>query len=96
MAWKRESFVPLVLNEDLSVTIQKKNINQFKIKLVYETPIVSPIKKGDKLAQLHLIEGDEVKIKNIYSGKDIDKVSRFYRSFSIINYLLFGVSNKDK
>ena len=92
----KESFVPLVLNEDLSVTIQKKNINQFKIKLVYETPIVSPIKKGDKLAQLHLIEGDEVKIKNIYSGKDIDKVSRFYRSFSIINYLLFGVSNKDK
>ena len=92
----KESFVPLVLNEDLSVTIQKKNINKFKIKLVYETPIVSPIKKGDKLAQLHLIEGDEVKIKNIYSGKDIDKVSRFYRSFSIINYLLFGVSNKDK
>ena len=92
----KESFVPLVLNEDLSVTIQKKNINQFKIKLVYETPIVSPIKKGDKLAQLHLIEGDEVKIKNIYSGKDIDKVSRFYRSFSIINYLLFGVSSKDK
>ena len=92
----KESFVPLVLNEDLSVTIKKKNIDKFKIKLVYETPIVSPIKKGDKLAQLHLIEGDEVKIKNIYSGKDIDKVSRFYRSFSIINYLLFGVSNKDK
>ena len=92
----KESFVPLVLNEDLSVTIQKKNINKFKIKLVYETPIISPIKKGDKLAELHLIEGDDFKIKNIYSGKDIDKVSRFYRSFSIINYLLFGVSNKDK
>ena len=92
----KESFVPLVLNEDLSVTIQKKNINKFKIKLVYETPVISPIKKGDKLAELHLIEGDDVKIKNIYSGKDIDKVSRFYRSFSIINYLLFGVSNKDK
>ena len=92
----KESFVPLVLNEDLSVTIQKKNINKFKIKLVYETPVISPIKKGDKLAELHLIEGDDVKIKNIYSGKDIDKVSRFYRSFSIINYILFGVSNKDK
>ena len=91
----KESFVPLVLNEDLSVTIQKKNINQFKIKLVYETPIVSPIKKGDKLAQLHLIEGDSIKIKNIYAGKNIDKISRFYRSFSIVNYLLFGVSNKN-
>ena len=92
----KESFVPLVLNEDLSVTIKKKNLDKFKIKLVYETPIVSPVKKGDKLAELQLIEGDNVKIKNIYSGKDIDKVSRFYRSFSIINYLLFGVSNKNK
>ena len=78
----------MVLNEDLSVTIKKKNLDKFKIKLVYETPIVSPVKKGDKLAELQLIEGDNVKIKNIYSGKDIDKVSRFYRSFSIINYLL--------
>ena len=92
----KEPFIPLVSNEDLSVTIKKKNLDKFKIKLVYETPIVSPIKKGDKLAELQLIEGDNVKIKNIYSGKDIDKVSRFYRSFSIINYLLFGVSNKDK
>ena len=92
----KESFVPLVLNEDLSVTIKKKNLDKFKIKLVYETPIVSPVKKGDKLAELQLIEGDNVEIKNIYSGKDVDKVSRFYRSFSIINYLLFGVSNKNK
>ena len=92
----KESFVPLVLNEDLSVTIKKKNIDKFKIKLVYETPIVSPIKKGDKLAELKIIEGDSFKTKTIYAGKDIDKVSRFYRSFSIINYLLFGVSNKNK
>ena len=92
----KESFVPLVLNENLSVTIRKKNLDKFKIKLVYETPIISPIKKGDKLAELQLIEGDKVVTKNIYAGKDIDKVSTFYRSFSIINYLLFGVSNKNK
>jgi D-alanyl-D-alanine carboxypeptidase (penicillin-binding protein 5/6) len=92
----KEPFVPLVSNEDLNVTIKKKNIDKFKIKLVYETPILSPIKKGDKLAELHVIEGDDIKIKDIYAGKDIDKVGRFYRSFSIINYLLFGVSSKDK
>ena len=49
-----------------------------------------------ELAELKIIEGDSFKTKIIYAGKDIDKVSRFYRSFSIINYLLFGVSNKDK
>ena len=91
----KEPFVPLVLNDDLVITIKKKNIDKYKIKLIYETPIISPIKKGDKVAELHLIEGDSTKIKNIYAGKNIDKISRFYRSFSIVNYLLFGVSNKN-
>ena len=91
----KEAFVPLVLNDDLVITIKKKNIDKYKIKLIYETPIISPIKKGDKVAELHLIEGDSTKIKNIYAGKNIDKISRFYRSFSIVNYLLFGVSNKN-
>ena len=91
----KEAFVPLVLNDDLVITIKKKNIDKYKIKLIYETPIISPIKKGDKVAELHLIEGDSTKIKDIYAGKNIDKISRFYRSFSIVNYLLFGVSNKN-
>ena len=83
------------MNDDLVITIKKKNIDKYKIKLIYETPIISPIKKGDKVAELHLIEGDSTKIKDIYAGKNIDKISRFYRSFSIVNYLLFGVSNKN-
>ena len=91
----KEPFVPLVLNDDLVITIKKKNIDKYKIKLVYETPIISPIKKGDKIATLHLIEADNTKTKDIYAGKNIDKISRFYRSFSIVNYLLFGVSNKN-
>ena len=91
----KEPFVPLVLNEDLVITIKKKNIDKYKIKLVYETPVISPIKKGDKIAKLHLIEGDNTKTKDIYAGKNIEKISRFYRSFSIVNYLLFGVSNKN-
>jgi D-alanyl-D-alanine carboxypeptidase (penicillin-binding protein 5/6) len=92
----KESFVPLILNEGLNVTIKKKNLDKFKIKLVYDAPILSPIKKGDKLAELKLIEGDNVITKDVYAGKDIDKISRFYRSFSIINYLIFGVSNKNQ
>ena len=83
------------MNEDLSVTVKKNNFEKFKVKLVYETPIIAPAKKGDKVAELHLIDGENIKIKDVYAGKDVEKVSRFYRSFSIINYLLFGVSNKN-
>ena len=92
----KESFVPLILNEELNVTIKKKNSDKFKMKLIYETPVLAPIKKGDKVAQLQLIDGDIIRTKDIYAGKDVEKVSRFYRSFSIINYLLFGVSNKSQ
>ena len=92
----KESFVPLIINEDLSLTVKKKNLNKFKVQLVYETPIVSPINKGDKIAELLIIDGDNIKKKDIYAGKNISKVSIFYRSFSIINYLLFGVSKKNK
>ena len=62
----------------------------------HNTPTINrnePLK--DKIAELHLIEDDSTKIKDIYAGKNIDKISRFYRSFSIVNYLLFGVSNKN-
>ena len=92
----KESFVPLIINEALSLTVKKKNLNKFKVQLVYETPIVSPINKGDKIAELLIIDGDNIKKKDIYAGKNISKVSIFYRSFSIINYLLFGVSKKNK
>ena len=91
----KDSFVPLILKEDLTVTVKKRDVDKFEVKLIYETPFLAPIKKGDKLAELHLIEKDKTVIKEVYSGKDIYKVSRFYRSFSIINYLLFGVSNKN-
>ena len=91
----KDPFVPLILKEDLTVTVKKRDVDKFEVKLIYETPFLAPIKKGDKLAELHLIEKDKTVIKEVYSGKDIDKVSRFYRSFSIINYLLFGVSNKN-
>ncbi|PPR30193.1 MAG: D-alanyl-D-alanine carboxypeptidase DacC [Alphaproteobacteria bacterium MarineAlpha6_Bin6] len=91
----KDPFVPLILKEDLTVTVKKRDVDKFEVKLIYETPFLAPIKKGDKLAELHLIEKDKTVIKEVYSGKDIYKVSRFYRSFSIINYLLFGVSNKN-
>tara|TARA_Y100000590_G_C15700615_1_gene1006636 strand:+ start:297 stop:1436 length:1140 start_codon:yes stop_codon:yes gene_type:complete len=92
----KKPFVPLVLKEDLNVTVRKKNINNFKINLVYETPIIAPIKKGDKIADLIIKDGDTITNKNLYAKEDVGKVSVFYRSFSIINYLLFGVSSKNK
>tara|TARA_Y100000590_G_scaffold89337_2_gene100494 strand:- start:1448 stop:2587 length:1140 start_codon:yes stop_codon:yes gene_type:complete len=92
----KKSFVKLVTKEDLIVTVNKKNLDKFKIQLVYDSPIISPIKKGDKLAELIISENNVTRVLNLYAQEDIQKVSRFYRSFSILNYLLFGVSNRNQ
>lgn len=92
----KESFVPLILNKDLNITVNKKDINKLKIVLSYEAPIIAPIKKGDKIAEIIITNGNNTEIKEIYSGQKIEKINKFYRSFSIINYLLFGVSSKNE
>ena len=92
----KESFVPLILNQDLNITVNKKDINKLKITLSYQTPIIAPIKEGDKIAELIISNGNDTETKAIYSGQKIEKINKLYRSFSIINYLLFGVSTKSK
>ena len=92
----KESFVPLTLNEDLNITVNKKDISKLKIVLTYEAPIIAPIKKGDKIAEIIISNGKNTEIKEIYSEKNIEKINKLYRSFSIINYLLFGVSSKNE
>ena len=49
----KDPFVPLILKEDLTVTVKKRDVDKFEVKLIYETPFLAPIKKGDKLAELH-------------------------------------------
>ena len=40
-----------------------------------------------------IFDGDEDIIKPLFAAQEINTISRFSRSFSIINYILFGVSS---
>ena len=88
-----KSTVPLITNENLYVTIRKSNIDKFQVKAVYNSPIEAPIKKGQKIGELIIFDGDEDIIKPLFAAQEINTISRFSRSFSIINYILFGVSS---
>ena len=63
----KESFVPLILNQDLNITVNKKDINKLKITLSYQTPIIAPIKEGDKIAELIISNGNDTETKAITS-----------------------------
>ena len=59
--------------------------------LEYEGPILSPIKKGEKLGVLNVyISGELKKQIDILSAEDIKKSNIFSRLFKSLNYLVWG------
>ena len=83
--------IKAVTKEDYYITINKKDIRNLKVKLVYDGPVVAPIKKDDKIAKLVVTNKDEI-VKNLtlYANEDIKKVNFFKSLITSINYLIWG------
>ena len=91
-----KSYVSLSTSKDIKITIPKRNINKLQVKAIYKSPIPAPIKKGDQLGELVISTGNNETSYPLVAGNDVKTINRFLRSFSIINYLLFGVGSPEK
>lgn len=77
--------------EDYYITINKRDIRNLKISLKYDGPIVAPIDKGEKIAQLDISIKDElVKSLPLYAAENLKKVNFFKSLLASINYLIWG------
>ena len=77
--------------EDYYITINKKDIRNLKVSLKYEGPIVAPIDKGEKIAQLDVtIKDDLIKSLPLYAAENLKKVNFFKSLLASINYLIWG------
>ena len=92
----KKPFISLLSQEDINITVSKENLDKLKITAVYESPISAPIKTGDKLGKIIIYNGENEIIKDLIAKEDIGIANRFSRSFSIINYLIFGISSPEK
>jgi len=87
----KKNKVDVVPSEDVYLTIAKRKKKTIKAVLEYNGPILSPIKKGDKLAILNIYNSDElIKQIDILSTEDISKSNIFSRIFKSLNYLVWG------
>ena len=87
----KKNKVDVVTSEDLYLTIPKRKKKTIKTVLEYEGPILSPIKKGEKLGVLNVyISGELKKQIDILSAEDIKKSNIFSRLFKSLNYLVWG------
>ena len=80
-----------ITKENFYITLNKKDIRNFKVVLEYDGPVKAPIKKDQILGNL-LVFNKEETIKSIplYASEEISKVNFFKSLFTSLNYLIWG------
>ena len=87
---KKET-IKAIPKENYYITINKKNIRHLKVLLEYNGPLVAPIAKGKKVAELKVFNKDDIiKILPLYAAEDLKKVNFFKSLITSINYLIWG------
>ncbi len=87
----KKNKIKAVTEEDYYLTINKKDIRNLKVTLEYDGPVVAPIQKGQKVANLVVSNKDEtLKILPLYAYEDLKKVNFFKSLITSINYLIWG------
>ncbi len=83
--------VPLVLSQDLTVTLPRKARKQMKVSVSYDGPISAPVAKGAQVASL-VITGPELTpiTLPLYAETDVAGLNFFGRIGGALSYLVFG------
>tara|TARA_Y100001958_G_C21222545_1_gene547896 strand:- start:107 stop:1255 length:1149 start_codon:yes stop_codon:yes gene_type:complete len=83
--------IKAITKDDYFITLNKKDIRNLKISLVYDGPIVAPVQKDDKVADLIVYnKNDVVKKLPLYAAEDLKKVNFFKSLLTSLNYLIWG------
>ena len=88
-----EDTVPLVIEEDLVITMSREARREMTVKAVFEGPIPAPIVKGTPVAML-VLEAPNMETVEVplVAGADVGELSMFSRLGAAISYLVFGPS----
>ena len=87
----RKNKIRATTKEDYYITINKKDIRNLKVSLKYSGPIVAPIQKNSKIAELIITNKDElIKTLPLYAEEDLKKVNFFKSLITSINFLIWG------
>ena len=78
--------------EQLIFTVTESfDIHIYKVTLKYDGPIVAPVQKDKKIADLIVFNKDEIVRKlPLYAAEDLKKVNFFKSLITSINYLIWG------
>ena len=87
----KKNKVKAITKDDYYVTLNKKDVRDFKISLEYDGPIKAPIEKDQKIANL-VVSNKEGTIKSLplYALEKVAKVNFFKSLITSLNFLIWG------
>ena len=86
-----EPLVPLVIKEDVVVTLSREARKKMAVTVEYESPVPAPIAEGDIIAKL-VIEAPDMPSRrfSLAAAHDVTRLGLFGRLFSAVDYIVFG------
>lgn len=86
-----ELTVPMVIGEDLAITMSRRQRAEMKVSIEYSNPVAAPISKGQTIGELVVeLRGREPIRLPLQAGRAIDDVGGFGKIGAAFSYLLFG------
>jgi D-alanyl-D-alanine carboxypeptidase (penicillin-binding protein 5/6) len=87
----RDKTVPIVIPDDLTITMQRRSRRGMKVTLKYTNPIQAPVKQGDRIATL-VLTAPEMETREIplTAGQSVERKGLFGRIGAIFSYLVTG------
>jgi D-alanyl-D-alanine carboxypeptidase (penicillin-binding protein 5/6) len=86
-----EASVPLVVPEDLTVTLKRTSRRAMKATVVYDGPVPAPIEKGAEVAKLVISAPDMEPLEiPLYAGEGVERLGAMGRLFAALGYLVWG------
>ena len=83
--------VKAITKNDYYLTLNKKDVRNIKVFLEYEGPIEAPIQKDQKIANLVVLnQNDIIKTLPLYASEKVPKVNFFKSLITSLNYLIWG------
>jgi D-alanyl-D-alanine carboxypeptidase (penicillin-binding protein 5/6) len=88
-----QSTVPLVIDQDVSLTLQRRFRSKLKARIVYTGPVPAPVAKGTPLGRLVVtVPGLEDMEVPLVAGDDVSRLGPIGRFSAAIRYMLWGES----
>lgn len=89
----RQGAVPLIIDEDLAITLRRNMRDDMKVSLVATLPIEAPVEAGEVVGQVSVTApGLEPVSAPVRAAHAVEKLGTFGRVRAALEYLVFGES----